>query len=553
MLYNSPIETHLNSKEIWASFDILKNLHFVQDTVHAALKLRNRTLTSGIVLPFGNRLVSVAHLKMLINGVSKDEHGLVLKDICPDDKQNYRALQKIMHPNVSTALAKHVINSEATVMYIRICSDVTSSFCEVELSPLERIYRIFHAAFLLRIWKNWIERSDSPFNVRENFITKNAYECVEINSHNLVSLIRMFRDNQLEELFIPLLMSSQPCEETFRTLRSMGTVNFTKINFTLLEVLHMTSRVELLNKIVYFKLVNSQISFPRNKISSTSLNSFKLPSDSEIEETISKAKTEAITNAMGFGMGMQQIDIDKALINRPDIFNPSRSRKHVSEPDSDSDGGDETPILSTYSATKSYSHKNSEVDSSPFVRISDDKGEDRTIRKSTLVWILTDSTQKLSNDRLTRVKGTPTLSCARRLEFNSPKHSDICCLIENDQIKIGDWCIFKCEDETHIKTQLVLGNILSFQYIKGKTQREKSYTWDYAPTTFEANNDNNERGIKVLATWYSIDSNGNVFGMSSNNSFYINIDFYKVTLSNSPIINGQLSLLKYKTDLSTYF
>lgn len=260
-------------------------------------------------------------------------------------------------------------------------------------------------------------------------------------------------------------------------------------------------------------------------------------------------------------METYQNDIEFPLIKRPDIFNTrSRKRKHISESDNesndeiDSDDDNEHPLLSTHSATKSYPHKNSEIDSSPFVRISDDNGEDRTIRKSTLIWLLTDSTPKLSNDRLSRVKSTPQKkSCVRRLDFSSSTHSSMC-LIENEQVKIGDWCIFNSEeqDDTIVGNKLFLGNILAFQYIKGNTQREKRYTWDYAPTTFEEDDDRKVQGLEVLAMWFDIDSNGNVLKENSNNNFYINIDFYKATLSNPPIINEQLSLLKFKTDLLKY-
>lgn len=43
----------------------------------------------------GCKQVSVTHLKLLINGTSKDVRGLVLKDVCPDDKQNFKSLQKM--------------------------------------------------------------------------------------------------------------------------------------------------------------------------------------------------------------------------------------------------------------------------------------------------------------------------------------------------------------------------------------------------------------------------------------------------------------------------
>lgn len=164
----------------------------------------------------------------------------------------------------------------------------------------------------------------------------------------------------------------------------------------------MASKIELMNNIVYFKLANSQISLLRNKISDVSLNSYELPSDKEIEETINKAKNEAIADAKNFGMKVSRSDIEKASINRPDIFKPTRANKckNVRESDSDSGDNEEPSVLSEYfSATKLYPHETSEKELSPFVRISDCNGEDKTIRKSTYLWLLTDSTQKLSNDR----------------------------------------------------------------------------------------------------------------------------------------------------------
>lgn len=151
-----------------------------------------------------------------------------------------------MKPEVSNALAKHVIDSDATIMFIKLCSEISSSLYEDNLSPLERIYRIWHANFFLRAWRKWIQRTES-YNLTDNFLTRNCYACVEINASNLISIIQAFRDKNLQHLFLPTLFNSQPCEEYFRQLRSIGTINFTLINFTLLQVFHLVSRVELLN------------------------------------------------------------------------------------------------------------------------------------------------------------------------------------------------------------------------------------------------------------------------------------------------------------------
>lgn len=88
---------------------------YIQDSVHNGLKFRNRLLNSLAVLPMGNSLVSISHLKLLIYGVPENDHGLVMKDVCPDDRQNFAALEKIMQPNVLDALSKNVNDSEGTI------------------------------------------------------------------------------------------------------------------------------------------------------------------------------------------------------------------------------------------------------------------------------------------------------------------------------------------------------------------------------------------------------------------------------------------------------
>lgn len=70
---------------------------YVQDTTHIGTKLRNRMLKASILLPFGNKIISVSHLKILIDNVPKHQHGLVYKDISPEDRQNFSSLEKVMH------------------------------------------------------------------------------------------------------------------------------------------------------------------------------------------------------------------------------------------------------------------------------------------------------------------------------------------------------------------------------------------------------------------------------------------------------------------------
>lgn len=125
MRYNSKFESIMSNNH-WFS-DTNQNICFLQDIVHIGTKLRNRLLKPSILLQIGNKVASVSHLKMLLSSVSKDVHGLVYSDICPDDRQNYDSLTKIMQLNVRDAMNEHIFDSEATVEYIRICSEITSS------------------------------------------------------------------------------------------------------------------------------------------------------------------------------------------------------------------------------------------------------------------------------------------------------------------------------------------------------------------------------------------------------------------------------------------
>lgn len=249
MIYNSKFNSQSNSKN--HTFDnIDETICFFQDIVHIGTKLRNRLLSSSNVLLIGDKIASVSHLKMMLNVVSKDKHGLVYSDICPDDRQNYGSLQKIMETKVRTALEEFIVGSEGTIEYIRMCQEITSSLYDDDLSPLDRLFLIWRSTFFLRACRQFITQAiDINMKLSDNFITSNAYMCIELNAKNLIILIKHFRDENLKEYFIPTILNSQPCEETYRKMRSMGTINFTKINFTLLELFHLIGRVELMNNI----------------------------------------------------------------------------------------------------------------------------------------------------------------------------------------------------------------------------------------------------------------------------------------------------------------
>lgn len=94
----------------------------------------------------------------------------------------------------------------------------------------------------------------------------------------------------------------------------------------------------------------------------------------------------------------------------------------------------------------------------------------KIFRKSALCWFLNDSTEKLSSDRLIRVKQCDDLkkSLVVNTNINEVK--------EQEYIAIGDWCLFdklyKEEDGSQLS---LIGRVLDFAYMSQSTWRQTEY------------------------------------------------------------------------------
>lgn len=112
--------------------------------------------------------------------------------------------------------------TEGTQAFLKVMNHSYSSLVKKNMALEERIYRIWYSVFFLRIWKRWISKHPN-WTVTDNFITTNCYSAIEINAHNLIELVRVFRDdpNLNEKMFIPYLFNSQMCEKIFRATRSL--------------------------------------------------------------------------------------------------------------------------------------------------------------------------------------------------------------------------------------------------------------------------------------------------------------------------------------------
>lgn len=293
-------------------------INTVQDTTHIGTKLRNRLLKPSIELPFGIYSISKTHLKELVTSCSKDVHQLTYTDIDPKDRQNFNSIMKICQVPVLNALKEHVPASNGTIMYLKICKWIIDSYMDSTLNPIERVYLIWKSVFILRGWRAWLIKEG--YSLESCFISYNAYVCVEINAHSLINLIEHFRENNLSKFFLPPLFSSQPCESTFRQLRSMSSTYSTVVNTSMLEIMNRIKKIQLQGEITFSKNLKD-VNFPRLKKELKIKTYDELPSNDEIIDIITKAKFDAAVE-----LKYVEIDVSDGEIQFCKIkyFNPGK-------------------------------------------------------------------------------------------------------------------------------------------------------------------------------------------------------------------------------------
>lgn len=283
---------------------------FVQDTIHIATKFRNiflKTKPFPMKLPFGtNYYIQVKHLETLLENFSKDRHQLTASVLNAMDRQNFSSVERIYDDKVIELLESHVPESKGTVMFLKILRHIVESYRDINLSPLERIGKIWYSVSVLRIWRQSIS-SDESLKVGENFITQNAYTCVEMNAHALILIILYLKKNRTPNVFLPELFDSQPCEGFFGQIRSLSTTFSTVVNCSVKEIIARINRIHLQNDIA----VNTSFFYPRVKHAQFPTNRVlhELPDQLEIYKQIEKSKQNAIQDSMEVGL------VEKDLVN----------------------------------------------------------------------------------------------------------------------------------------------------------------------------------------------------------------------------------------------
>lgn len=216
--------------------------------MHVGVKLKARLLKQSIVLPLGKYVANFSYLNMLIQIHGKHEHGLRMRDLDRYDRQNFEAVERIIQ---ASHLLDSIPDAMGTKMYINAMSSSIYSYLDKEMAPLKRLEEMWFAVFFFRYWKKWLKLHSKEFNLKNNFITSNAFTCIEVNAHSMLMLFLKLRnvDPGTSTSFVPWMLGSQACESTFRTVRSMTGTFSTIINFSILNLLQRLHKLSILQEL----------------------------------------------------------------------------------------------------------------------------------------------------------------------------------------------------------------------------------------------------------------------------------------------------------------
>lgn len=427
MRYLSKLGT--KSKISWfSSSEISSGPIYLQDIIHIITKLRNlllRTKWAKKQLFFGKFKIDMAHLYILLYKYSKDKHQLTESVLNPADRQNFLSAQRMCDDKVIELLNIGVENSDATALFLKMMQSFMSAFMDSNLSALERVRHAWYPLFVFRIWRQYI-KSHSLCTLKDNFMSMNSYCCIELNAHGLIQLMVYLKETNRSHLFLPELFSSQPCESTFRQFRSFSSTFSTVINCTVKEAASRISKIQLQNEIM--NGLSNNFVFPGLMKSPENENhgQVDLPSKLEIIAEIEKCQQDAVQTAKQFGLITRKpaknyackLELNTLQIRRSNV--KINKLERISQLQRDK----YAQIDLNNIKLQDYSGKLNSEDigpTSPYVEILDDDGKQTITRKTSLCWLLRDDCQKLSSDRLIRVRAEKSKSCRAKCSLTDTK------------------------------------------------------------------------------------------------------------------------------------
>ena len=270
----------------------------------------------------------------------KGEHRLREKDLNEKDKQHYESVMRITSTSAFDMIKKKIPDALGTYYYLEVLRCVVDSYLDKQLSPLVRVEKIWYAVFFLRCWREYIG-VNKQYTLESNFLSQNAYMCVELNAHGLIILLIILRDTNQYTAFMPWLLGSQTCEKAFRAARSMTSTFSTIINFSMLGLLRQLHRMEIQLKLEAEG--ENAIVYPRVEQHQKKEGYLK-----QFEYDLSKITNEQINEAVKTGKiiakaAIEELGMKDALKEVGCFENPSKpeltSKNKAAKDDEEDDNG----------------------------------------------------------------------------------------------------------------------------------------------------------------------------------------------------------------------
>ncbi|XP_062703425.1 uncharacterized protein LOC134285829 [Aedes albopictus] len=268
--------------------------------------------------------------QMMIKG-QKAIHKLNPTDLNAADRMKFDPTLKLISEDLINHLTDVVHDSLGTATYLKIMRNIYVAFYEQQLSPTERVTMIWFVTiniyfvtvnsvymcilrtslFFLRAWRQICMKQNKTI---KHCPTSNAYISLELSAHGLVKYMVRCRIANTPEQFVVQNMTSQPCETTFRELRSMTTVNHTSVNFTMMDVEQRFQKVQMKLLIAYRR--KHEMTFPSLQKQEHKMRMMKtshLPNDDEIRKAIETAEQNAKILLISLGIQESQLNFREII------------------------------------------------------------------------------------------------------------------------------------------------------------------------------------------------------------------------------------------------
>jgi hypothetical protein len=243
----------------WFFMEEKQILFFMQDGIHIATKFRNRLLSETAHMKIGSYSIDIQDVFDLIELESKIEHNLIKCDVDPKDRQNFASCLRISSKDVLNLLEKNEKATGTYIYLSLLRSIIAgfierSTTIEERLFHIWTV--VFTCRFWFS-WIQYLELENDNNNSetlsdlkRNTFITKPTFWCIEINAHTLLFIILLVIKNKLPvDALNTFAFNSQICENTFRIARSLSGAFSSNTNFSVKSFLKRCEKISIINSI----------------------------------------------------------------------------------------------------------------------------------------------------------------------------------------------------------------------------------------------------------------------------------------------------------------